>query len=436
MRAILVSTLSLVAASALSGQAAERLSPSERSLVHWTEAHRTEAVALLERLVNQNSGTHNLAGVRAVGAMLEPEFRALGFEVRWIDGAGFKRAGHLVARHEAPGPRLLLIGHLDTVFEPDHPFQRFAPVGADSAAGPGIIDMKGGDVIVLYALKALEGAGLLARMNVTVVMTGDEEDPGEPRQLARAALIEAARGAAAAIGFEDGSGDPTKAVVARRGFTGWRLTVTGTPAHSSQIFRDDVGAGAIFETARVLNGFRERLAGERYLTFNPGIALGGTAVELEPEAVHGTAAGKTNVVAERMVVTGDLRTISAAQLAAAKRAMTEVAARSLGHTHSELAFVDGYPPLAPSAGNDRLLGLVDQASRDLGFGPVTGTDPLRAGAADVSFTAGLVPMVIDGIGLAGRDDHTAKETASLAWLPRLIERAAVFLSRVAQPAKP
>jgi glutamate carboxypeptidase len=416
-------------------QEREGVTTAERAIVRWVDDHKTEAESLLEKLVNQNSGTLNLAGVRAVGAMLREEFDALGFETSWVDGTPFRRAGHLVARHRGPGPRLLLIGHLDTVFEPGHPFQRFERVDSTTARGPGIIDMKGGDVIIVSALKALKAAGLLDRLNLTVVMTGDEEQPGEPRSLAREALIKEANGAAAAIGFEDGSGDPRKAVVARRGFTGWTLTVTGKPAHSSQIFREDIGPGAVFETARILDGFRRRLAGQRYLTFNPGLALGGTSVKLDSAGVEGTAAGKTNVVAERMTTTGDLRTISAGQREAAKRTMRAIVAGSLPHTSATIEFVDGYPPLAPSPGNQRLLAIYDRVSRDLGFGPVTGTDPMRAGAADVSFTAGLVPMVIDGIGLAGNDDHTANETADLAALPRLIKRAALLIRRLGDAPK-
>jgi glutamate carboxypeptidase len=423
--------LSLPAAPLLAqARRADSLTAPERAVVRWTEDHRAEAESLLERLVNQNSGTLNLAGVRAVGDILRREFDQLGFQTRWVDGTPFGRAGHLIAEHPGSGPRLLLIGHLDTVFEPDHPFQKFERIDSVTARGPGIIDMKGGDVIIVQALKALAAAGLLDRLAVTVVMTGDEEQPGEPRALARESLIAAARGAAAAIGFEDGSGDPTKAVVTRRGFTGWTLTVTGKAAHSSQIFQPEVGAGAVFEAARVLDQFRRRLAGERLLTFNPGLALGGTAAELDSGGVRGTAAGKTNVVAERMVVKGELRTISAEQLARTKKAMEEIVAASLPRTHATIEFADGYPPLAPSPGNDRLLGVIDRVSRDLGFHPVAGTDPLRAGAADVSFTAGIVPMAIDGIGLAGRDDHSAGETADLGLLPYLIARAAIFLHRV------
>jgi glutamate carboxypeptidase len=327
---------------------------------------------------------------------------------------------------------MLLIGHLDTVFEPDSPFQRFERIDANTAKGPGIIDMKGGDVIILQALKALRAAGQLDSMNIVVVMTGDEEAPGRPLSRARAALVEAARGAALAMGFEDGDGDPAHAVVARRGTTSWQLTVTGTPAHSSQVFQPEVGAGAIFEAARILNAFRERMAGEEFLTFNPGVVLGGTSLDFDPPQARGGAFGKTNVVAERALVSGDLRALTNEQFERARATMRDVLTTPLPLTKSEITFDEGYPPLAPADGNRRLLALFDQASRDLDLGAVTAVSPDKAGAADVSFVAGHVPMIMDAAGLKGRDGHTVNETADLRTLAVQAKRAAVTLARFAR----
>jgi glutamate carboxypeptidase len=408
---------------------------SEAAIAAYIEAHNDEAIALLERVVNINSGTQNLEGVRQVGAVFRAELDRLGFKTEWVDGAAWQRAGHLVATHPGTSPKILLIGHLDTVFEKDSPFQKFVPIDAKTARGPGIIDMKGGDVIIIQALRALDAAGLLKSMNIAVVMTGDEEAAGRPLARAREALVNAAKGAAAAIGFEDGDGDPAHIVVARRGTTSWDLRVTGTPAHSSQIFRDDVGAGAVFEAARILNAFRERLAGEPHLTFNPGTILGGTAVEFDAVQARGTAFGKTNVIAERAVVAGDLRALTNEQFQKAMTAMREIAAASLPRTRAELIFDEGYPPLAPAAGNERLLVLYDRVSRDLGFGPVEAVNPDRAGAADVSFIAGEVPMIIDAAGMKGKDGHTVGETADLAALPIQAKRAAVLIARLARGIK-
>jgi glutamate carboxypeptidase len=411
-------------------QQGSSMSPAERTIVQHVQAHAADALALLERAVNINSGTMNVAGVREVGRLFGAELDALGFKSRWVDGAAFKRAGHLVAEHPGNGPRILLIGHLDTVFEADSPFQKFERVGAASAKGPGVLDMKGGDVIMLQALRALEAAGALKAMNITVVMTGDEESSGDPQSVAREALVSAAKGAQVAIGFEDGDGHPQHAVIGRRGTASWTLKVKGTPAHSSQIFREDIGFGAVFEAARILDAFRQKLSGQEHLTFNPGLVLGGTQMTYEAPQSRGTAFGKENVIPERALVTGDIRALSKQQFADAQKVMAAIVSESLPHTEAEIVFDEGYPPMAPTEGNRRLLALYDQASRDIGAGPVTAVNPDRAGAADVSFVAGEVPMILDGVGMRGDGGHTVNETADIATLPTQISRAAVLLYRL------
>jgi glutamate carboxypeptidase len=401
------------------------------AIAAYVDTHHAEALSLLESAVNINSGTMNLDGVRRVGQLLRAEFDALGFTTTWIDGAAWERAGHLVADHSRPGPRIVLIGHLDTVYEADSPFQKFERLSATEARGPGIIDMKGGDVIIVQALKALNDAGILDAMNVVVVMTGDEEEPGKPLARARDALVRAAAGADIAIGFEDGPGDPRYAVTARRGSTRWRLEVAADTAHSSQIFRDEVGSGAIFEAARILTQFRERLAGQEHLTFNPGLILGGTSIQRDAARSRGAAEGKDNVIAGQAVVTGDLRALSLAQFEQAKRAMQTVTASSPPHARAALIFEDGYPPMPPREGNTRLLELYSRSSLDLRLGPVAAISPDRAGAADVSFVADRVKMALDGIGLMGRDGHTAHEAADLNTLSSQTKRAALLLARLA-----
>ncbi len=414
---------------------ADSLTHEERALLAAVDAANAEGLALLERVVNINSGTLNLAGVRAVGDIFRAEFDRLGFQTRWVDGAPFKRAGHLVAEHPGKGPKFLLIGHLDTVFEPDHPFQRFERVDATHARGPGISDMKGGDVIIVQTLKALAARGELKDLNVTVVMTGDEERAGDPLSLARAALIAASEGADYAIGFEDGDGEPGHAVVARRGASSWDLLVTGVPAHSSQIFQPEVGAGAIYEASRILTEFYRRLSTEPNLTFNPGLILGGTSVQYDAPNAKGSAAGKDNVVAEHAAVSGDLRALTPEQYARAKSVMQEVAAASLPRTSATLTFDDGYPPLAPSDANKARLAVYDRASRDIGSGEVTAVDPRRAGAADVSFVAGRAKAIIDGVGMRGKDGHTANEAADLAAMPVQAKRMALMMHRIVRGAK-
>jgi glutamate carboxypeptidase len=412
------------------------LSASEQRIVAAIDAETARALDLLERVVDINSGTMNLSGVRRVGDVFAEEFDGLGFRTRWIDGSAFNRAGHLLAERPGPGPHLLLIGHLDTVFEADSPFQRFERVSPTEARGPGIIDMKGGDVIIVQVLSALDAAGALDAMHVTVILTGDEEDEGRPADLARAALIDAAKTAQVAIGFENGDNDPRTALTARRGFTGWEVDVAGTPAHSSQVFTEPVGAGAAYELSRVLAGFYTSLSGEGLLSLNPGLILGGTTVEHDVEQSRGTAFGKTNVVAGRAIATGELRTISRAQLEAATATMRDIAARSLPRTTSRLTFHQGKPPMAASDGNRALLRLYSQVSVDLGLGEVTATDPRSAGAADIAYAADHVRMALDGLGLLGRADHTVNETADLNTLATQARRAALLMHRLTQKGLP
>lgn len=406
------------------------LDETERRIVAAVDAAEPEARAVLEKAVNINSGTMNFDGVRQVGQLFREQFDALGFDSSWVEGESFNRGGHLAARNGQAGTRVLLIGHLDTVFLPDSPFQRYEPLDGDRVRGPGITDMKGGNVVMLLALQALKSAGVLDQMSVRAVLMGDEENRGEPLEVANQVLIEAADWAEVAIGLEDGDGNPETVVVSRRGSTSWQLKVSGTPAHSSQVFQPEVGYGAIYETARILEGFRRVLAEEENLTYNPGVIVGGTDISLDSATSNGTAFGKENVVARTVQVNGDIRAISPEQLTRARAAMQAVAGDSLPGTAATLNFDAGYPPMAPTEGNYRLLGMYDAASQDLGFGPVKAVDPRKAGAADVSFTSGRVAMAIDGTGLMGWGGHTDNEIADMRTLSIQAKRLAVLLYRL------
>ncbi len=415
-----------------STQALAQVSDIEQRMLSHIDETNDDALELLIKTININSGSMNFDGVKEVGDVLMAEFDALGFETRWEDGASFNRAGHLVAEHigGGNGPKIMLIGHLDTVFEPDSPFQKFEMVNDSVARAPGIADMKGGNVIILQALSALKEVGELDEMNIIVVMTGDEELSGKPLNLSKKALIDAAKWADISIGFENGDGNPGTANVSRRGSIGWALNVSGKPAHSSQVFREDIGAGAIYEISRILNTFYEELRSEEYLTFNPGKILGGTTVENNTSSNSGSAFGKNNVVAESAVVTGDIRAVSKEQLDRVKVKMREIVSNNLPHTNAEITFSDGYPPMAPTDGNRELLSIYSKVSTDLGLGEVVAVNPLRAGAADVSFTADYVDMAIDALGMSGAADHTVEEVGYLNQFPRQAKRAAVLLYRL------
>ena len=405
---------------------------TEQRISDHVDEEMQRAISLLEQAVNINSGSMNFAGVRKMGALMEQELTQLGFETSWVDGTPFGRAGHLVAYRQGSGPKVLLIGHLDTVFPVTSDFQIFEIFDEHFARGPGTTDMKGGDVVMIQALRALKGTGVLDDISVKVVMTGDEEKSGNPKSLRSAALINAGKWADYAVGFEDGDGNPETAVIARRGSSGWRLKVSGTRAHSSQIFQPEFGDGAIYETARILGSFQSRLASLTNLTYSPGLILGGTDIEHDAATNRGTAFGKNNVIASAVLVTGDLRAVSLDQLKQARKLMREVVTEHLPKTEASIEFLDGYPPMSPSDGNYKLLALYNDVSKDLGFGEVLAVDPRKAGAADISFVANDVLMAMDGVGLMGRGGHTLNEVADLRTLGPQTKRIAVLLYRLSQ----
>lgn len=409
-----------------------QLSKVEKKIVSGADGFTKENYKLWEDAVNINSGTMNFEGVRAVGMLFKAKFDALGFTTRWVDGKGFGRAGHLIAEHAGRqnGKTVLLIGHLDTVFERTSPFQKFRWLNDSTVQGPGVGDMKGGDVIMIQSLQTLQKAGVLKDMNIIVVMSGDEELSGDPLSLARYDLMEAAKRADIAIGFEDGDGKFESANISRRSASDWTLKVTGVPAHSSQIFTEKIGAGAIYEASRILNDFYDKLSKEEDLTFNPGLILGGSTVEHDAEMKGGNAFGKDNIVARETVVTGDIRAISPEQLKKAQDVMVSIVKTHLPQTHAEIIFGEGYPPLAPTDGNKQLLGMFDKVSQDLGYGNVTAVKPRNAGAADISFTSGYVDMALDGLGPRSDGGHTSGETADPRTIPMEATRVAILLYRL------
>ena len=431
MRLILAALLLL----ALPGAALAQPTPAEQTMVRTVAAEHDRHIALLERMVNQNSGTLNLPGVRVVGDMVRAELEPLGFTVRWVDMAETGRAGHLIATHEGPGRNVLLIGHLDTVFEADNPFQRFERTGM-RATGPGVGDDKGGVVVIIAALRAMQAAGTLEDANITVFLTGDEERIGAPLAIARRDLIEAGRAAAFALEFENLAVEDEAdfGTIARRSSSNWTLTTTGRTGHSSGVFNDALGYGAIYELARILDGFRRDLP-EPNLTYNVGVVAGGTPAAIDAEGFNVTASGKTNIVASTAIARGDLRTLTREQDERVRARMQAIVAENLPRTDAELIFGEGgYPPMAPSEGNRALLARLNAVNRDLGLPEMAEYDPARRGAADSGFVAGDVDT-LGGLGMAGGNAHADGEWVDLDSLVRQAQRAAVLISRLSLGAE-
>ncbi|WP_438480794.1 M20/M25/M40 family metallo-hydrolase [Oleiharenicola lentus] len=398
------------------------LSPEEQKIVAYVDAHAADFARDLETAVNLDSATENHVGVRKVGELFGAQLEAAGFKSKFIDlGATTGRAGHLFAeRTGMKGKRVLLIGHLDTVL-PGGNFRR----EGNKAFGSGVNDIKGGDLVLTHALRALHGAGVLNDTQIIVMMTGDEEAVGSPQELARKDLWDAAKRSDVALSFETAIGNT--ATVARRGSMSWEIEVQGATGHSSGIFSASMGAGSVYEAARIVSEFYQELRKFDGLTSNPALIVGGTEVALD--RTGGTTTGKTNITAQRTLIRGDLRTLSAEQLAQAQAKMREIVARNLPRTSAKITFNEGYPAMPDTPANRELLAQLDTVSRDLGFGEITAYDPKSRGAGDVAFISPPLPA-IDGLGLRGNGAHAPAESADLESAPELVKRAAVLIYRL------
>ncbi|HVU56629.1 MAG TPA: M20/M25/M40 family metallo-hydrolase [Puia sp.] len=407
-----------------------QLDAVEKKAMAYVTDHMDATMQLLINSVNINSGTLNLAGVRKVGGLYATELQKLNFTIEWVaEPDSLHRAGHLVATHKGrKGKKLFLIGHLDTVFEPDMPAGPYTVLNDSTATGQGVNDMKGGDIAMIAALQALQAAGQLKDMNIVAYFTGDEERSGSPHHVARKDFIERARTCDIALGFEPAMGLHTVAA-ARRGASGWSLDVTAKTGHSSQVFTDSAGYGAIYEAARILNTFREQLGGEKYLTFNPGFITGGSSIVIDRSDARGEATGKTNIISPAAHVTGDLRFLTRVQLTTAREKMRAIVANSLPGAHAVISFTDGLPAMEPTPGNLGLVAQLDKITRDMGIGGTVAGDPGARGAGDISDIAQYLDC-LDGLGASGNGAHRAGETINLKEYPLLIQRAALLMYRL------
>jgi glutamate carboxypeptidase len=422
----------LAASLLVSVPAAAELSAPEQRIMTAVDTEQERTVDMLAKWVDQNSGSQNIAGVEAVSKMLRSELEPLGFKVDWLDMKAVGRAGHIVARHKGNGrgKRMLLIGHLDTVFEPDSSFQRWERQG-NRGIGPGSGDDKGGMAVMIAALRAMHAAGTLKSADITVVLTGDEEDAGDPIEIARGPLIEAGKWADVALDFEALAMNDGKDMgsIARRSSDSWTLIASGRTGHSSGVGRPDYGA--IYELARIIDAFR-REVGEDKLTYNVGLAGGGATAEMDGGRIRLNATGKTNIIAATAVARGDLRAISQDQIDRTKAKMQAIVAQSLPGTTAQITFdKGGYPPMAPTEGGRALLGRLNRVNADMGLGPMAELDPMDRGAGDISFVAKDVDGLV-GLGPAGAGSHAPGEWVDIASIFKQAKRAAILMSRLAK----
>ena len=406
----------------------QTLSDHEMEIKDQVTQQQEEEIDTLKQLVNINSGTRNFDGIKKVADQLADELQQLNFETRWVPMTQYERAGYLFALHNGgTGKRVLLIGHLDTVFNESSPFQKFKRVD-DTAYGPGVEDMKGGIAVMLYALKALQAVGDLDDANIIVVWTGDEEYSGNKFEKLRTPLDAAAKNSDYALSFE-GSSNLNEVVTALRGVSYWSLHIRSKGGHSSEIFMPEFGNGAILEIAHILNTFEQQTRNEAGLTFNPGIIAGGFDSVLDPTLNSGRTFGKYDSIAKDERAQGEIRYLSQSQCQSIQQKMIDDMKQASPHTAARIDFSPCKPTMIASKENQSLLLQLDDINQTLGYGSVGQANPMNTGTTDLSFIAALLPS-IDGLGAVGQGAHSVNEQIKISDLNAATQRAAILVDRL------
>ncbi len=365
----------------------------------------TAAISLLETLVNVNSFTDNRAGGVLVCEMLAAELRSIDgiASVRTVDSERF--APHLVVQ---TGPTdanfVALVGHLDTVFPPGT-FEGFRRDGA-LIRGPGVLDMKGGLVVVLEALRALSRLGVLHRVPLRLIIVSDEE-VGSPE--GRVVIQRELAGACAALVFEAGRAHDA-VITSRRGTGSVRAVATGRAAHAGNAHAE--GANAIRALCRFVERAEQLTDHARGVTVNVGIIRGGTSKNTVPD------------FAEALL---DLRYERLSDGDALLAALEEAAGQSaFAGTTVSLTKQIARPPLERTDANLALYRVYAACARAAGLGD--GEAPLVGGGSDAATTAAMGIASIDGLGPRGAGFHTHDERVDVATMVPKAEALARFLN--------
>jgi glutamate carboxypeptidase len=218
--------------------------------------------------------------------------------------------------------------------------------------------------------------------------------------------------------------------IGRRSSITWHLETTGKSGHSSLIFGDKLGYGAIYELARIVDAFRTQLR-EPGLTYSVGLVLGGGTAEMDAAKTGGTASGKSNIVAQTALANGDLRTLSEEQTARVKAKMEAIVAQHLALTDAKISFDEAYPSMAVTPASEALLAKLQLVNTTLGYGAEEVTDPAVGGAGDIAFVAPYVPGLV-GVGAMGTGAHAVGEVVYVDSIPKQAKRMALLMYRLAQ----
>ena len=405
-----------------------KLDADEVQLARALEARSGEMLETLRLWVATNSGSFNRDGLERFAEELVPALSHLGFTVELEPGQRLRLPGRqaktgplVLARRPAPAgvegaPRFLLVGHYDTVFERASPFQelRNDPNDPARAIGPGVADMKGGLVVMLFALRALAESGDLDRASWTVIFNADEE----VGSLVSRERIEA-EARRSDYGFVFEAARPDGAMVSsRRGVGQFRLEVSGVAAHAGQAHAK--GRSAIRELAEKVIRVEALTDYSRGITFNVGTIEGGT---------------KRNVVPERALAWIDVRYEDRAQAKEILEGLQRVAKdATVKGTRTQLWGRLHRPPKPPTESTLQLLALHEEIARELGPAPPR---PLHAGGgSDGSLMNAVGLPTLDSMGVRGGNAHTSREFVVLESLPERAAIAAILLRRLARGTVP
>lgn len=363
-----------------------------KSLLSRLMAQESGMVACLRRLVELESPSHNKAALDTLGRHLAGEFGKIGGRMRFHPQ---EHAGdHLQVDFPGSGKPILILGHMDTVWDlgtlASMPFR----VAKGSAFGPGSFDMKAGIVQAIYAIKALQELGGRLPRAITVLLVSDEEIGSHSSRPITEAL---AKKSAAVLVLEPSQGPRGALKTSRKGVGAYHVKVEGREAHSG--LDSDKGASAILELARQLLVIEKFTDQKRRITVNPGVVRGGT---------------RTNVVAGEATAEVDARVSQSKDIAYLDRKF-----RSLKpfdkRCRVETTGGIGRPPMERSKMGVALFTLARRLAKELGWEI---EEASVGGGSDGNFTAALGIPTLDGLGAVGEGAHARHESVVIAEMPR------------------
>ncbi len=372
------------------------------------QSKETDMLLLLEELVNIDSGSYNKEGVNKVGGLLIPYFQDLGYVIEAVPQENVGQ--HLIIRHpKQKKASILIVAHMDTVYEEGTAKKRPFTMNERRAYGPGVIDMKASLVSVIYALRYLKESGSDAYEHVQIILNSDEEI-GSPTS--RRFIEQEAKGKSYALVMEPARRDGSL-VTERRGSGRFTIEVHGRAAHSG--IEPEKGRSAIEELAHKIVKLHELNDHEHGISVNVGIIEGGDAV---------------NTVSAMAIGHIDVRVATVEQAEEMEHKIEEMCASSdVNGTEIELTGDMRRPPMLKNEKIAKLFDVVKKVGAELG---IEIKDTKTGGGSDASFTSAMGIPTIDGLGPIGGNAHSEKEYLDI---PSLTERMLLLAKVIEKLAK-